>query len=122
MKKSKPVTLGHFEQLVLSAVLALNGKDSYGLKIQDKTSEFAEKEVNLGSVYVTLERLEMKGLVVTAELSETRPEPGGKRRRIYQITPEGQTVLSESLQASVRAYEATESFWEKLWKLGRRRV
>ena len=121
MKDSKPVTLGHFEQLVLSAVLALNGKDSHGRNIGKKTSEFEKKEVNQGSVYVTLERLKEKGLV-TSELSDPTPIRGGRRRAFYYMTPEGEIALSESLLASVRAYDATETFWEKLKELGRHRI
>ena len=122
---SKPSTLGHFEQLVLSAVLALNGTEPYSLNVAEKISQFQGKEANLGSVYVTLDRLKRKGFV-RVELSEPRPERGGKPRASYFMTPAGEVALSESLRASVRAYVATESFWERFWeafkKLRPRRV
>src|SRR5689334_17183927 len=54
--------LGPFEQLVLTAVYTL-GDDAYGVTIHSKVSELAEKNANLGSIYITLDRLSDKGLV-----------------------------------------------------------
>src|SRR5689334_15520596 len=43
----KPEPLGHFEQLVLSAVTSLRG-NAYGVTIHAKVSELAGRSVNLG--------------------------------------------------------------------------
>ena len=79
--KTKPNNaLGQFEQLVITAIIAL-GDNAYGLAIQAKLSEYyRDKEVNLGSVYVTLERLEDKGYV-SSKFSDPIPERGGRSRQ-----------------------------------------
>ena len=60
---AKPDSLGQFEQLVLTAILT-RGDDAYGVSIHSKVEELARpKAVSLGAVYVTLDRLEDKGLV-----------------------------------------------------------
>jgi Transcriptional regulator PadR-like family len=62
-KARKIDSLGQFEQLVLTAILTLRG-DAYGVTIHAKVEELAEpKDISLGAVYVTLDRLEDKGLV-----------------------------------------------------------
>ncbi len=63
-------SLGQFEQLLLTAILKL-GNDAYGVSIQAKAAELAHpKEVSLGAIYVTLDRLEDKGLVSSSRLSD----------------------------------------------------
>ena len=42
------------------------------------------REVSLGAVYKTLERLEDKGLVASRE-GEPTPERGGRRKRHYRL-------------------------------------
>ena len=55
-------SLGHFELLVLLALLRL-GEEAYGVPIANAITESTGKRVILASVYNTLERLEEKGLV-----------------------------------------------------------
>src|SRR5579864_7257552 len=57
--------LGEFEQLVL-LTLARQGPDAYGVSIASDIAERAKRDVSLGAVYKTLERLELKGLVTSA--------------------------------------------------------
>jgi hypothetical protein len=51
-------SLGSLEQLILTAVDALKDK-AYGAQVYDLACEFAGKELNAGSIYVTLERWNM---------------------------------------------------------------
>ena len=60
--------LGTFEQMVLTAVLALRD-EAYGLAIHAKATELAGRPMNVGSVYVTLDRLRKKGYL-TSKLTE----------------------------------------------------
>ena len=55
-------TLGEFEQMVLLAILHL-GEDVYGVPIVDEIARRTGREVAPAAVYVTLRRLEEKGLV-----------------------------------------------------------
>ena len=63
--------IGHFEQLVLTAVISL-GEDAYGVTIHDTVVELYGRRISLGAVYATLDRLEDKGYV-TSWLSEPTP-------------------------------------------------
>jgi len=67
-------SVGQFEQLVMTAILSLRD-DAYGVSIHSKIEELARpKPVSLGAVYVTLDRLEDKGLlVISAQISERDP-------------------------------------------------
>ena len=59
---ARPDALGQFEQLVLTAVLTQR-EDAYGVTIHAKLQELARpREVSLGAVYVTLDRLEWREL------------------------------------------------------------
>jgi PadR family transcriptional regulator PadR len=48
--------IGGFELLVLLALIRL-GDDAYGVPISEAIEDSSGREVSLGSVYITLERL-----------------------------------------------------------------
>ena len=54
--------LGSFELLVLLALIRL-GDDAYGVPISDTIEESSGREEAIGSVYITLDRLEARGMV-----------------------------------------------------------
>lgn len=54
--------LGELEEMVLLAAVRL-GEGAYGAAILRELDEEAGRDVPRGSVYITLERLESKGLV-----------------------------------------------------------
>jgi PadR family transcriptional regulator PadR len=101
---AKPDSLGQFEQLVLTAVLALRD-DAYGVTIHARVQELARpKSVSLGAVYVTLDRLEDKGLVAS-RLSDPTPERGGRARRCYRLKAAGGRALQESVVTAKRVWD-----------------
>ena len=53
--------LGNFELMVMLALMRL-GENAYGVPIAKEIEERSGREVVLGSVYATLERLAEKGL------------------------------------------------------------
>lgn len=118
-------SLGQFEQLILSAIIALGDK-AYGVTIQEKVEQLSDgKAVSPGAVYVTLDRLEDKGLV-RSWLADPTPERGGRRKRYYQLQAAGERALSESLKAALRMVDVVEASWggiqvpeRKRWKPAR---
>jgi DNA-binding PadR family transcriptional regulator len=87
-------TLGEFEQIVLFALLKL--KDAaYGAAIRAEIEEQTGRNVNSGAVYVTLDRLENRGLV-TSRWGEPTGARGGRRRRYYRLGAEGAKTLHRS--------------------------
>lgn len=89
--------LGEFEQLVLLAILQLRG-EAYGVSIVDEIEQRTGRAVSRAAVYVTLRRLEAKGLV-SSWMSESTPERGGKPRRCVRVEPRGSNLLRESREA-----------------------
>ena len=111
---AKPDALGQFEQLVLSAILSL-GEDAYGVTIHAKVQEMTHpRTVTLGAVYVTLDRLEDKGLVASW-LSHPTPERGGRAKRCYRLEAQGERSLQESVAASRRIWDVVSRVWGKNW-------
>jgi PadR family transcriptional regulator PadR len=111
---SKSDSLGQFEQLVLTAILALR-EDAYGVTIHSKVAELARpKAVSLGAIYVTLDRLEDKGFVASW-LSAPTPERGGRAKRCYRIEALGERALQESAVTAKRIWDSIAEVWGKEW-------
>jgi len=85
--------LGEFEQIVLLAVLHLD--EPYGVPIVEEIERRTQRPVSRSAVYITLRRLEQKGLV-SSWMSNPTPERGGKPRRCVKIEPDGRRLLEES--------------------------
>ena len=110
----KPESIGQFEQLVLTAILKLRD-DAYGVTIHSKVEELARpKAVSLGAVYITLDRLEDKGLVAS-RLSDPTPERGGRSKRCYRLEALGERVLQESVVTAKRIWDVANEAWGKDW-------
>jgi len=110
--------LGPFEQLVLTAILTQR-EDAYGVTIHSKVQELARpREVALGAVYVTLDRLEDKGLV-SSWLSDPTPERGGRAKRCYRLEALGERALEESAVTARRIWESIARIrgrdWARKW-------
>jgi DNA-binding PadR family transcriptional regulator len=111
---ARPNTLGQFEQLVLTAILTQR-EDAYGVTIHAKVQDLARpREVSLGAVYVTLDRLEDKGLV-SSWLSDPTPERGGRAKRCYRLEALGERALEESAVTARRIWETIAQVWGKDW-------
>jgi PadR family transcriptional regulator PadR len=86
MAHTEPMTLPRKERLILE-LLAANGP-MYGLQLVEQS----ERALKRGTVYVTLGRMEAKGLVESQQ--ELPPRGGiGLPRRIYRPTALGKRVL-----------------------------
>lgn len=89
--------LGEFEQMVLLAILHL-GEDVYGVPIVEEIERRTGRSVARAAVYVTLRRLEKKGLL-ESWMSEPTEERGGKARRFVRVRPDGRRSLLETRAA-----------------------
>ncbi|MBC8166543.1 MAG: helix-turn-helix transcriptional regulator [Bryobacteraceae bacterium] len=103
-------SVGQFEQLILAAVLSLRD-NAYGVTIHEKALELAlPKSISPGAVYVTLDRLEDKGLV-SSWLSDPTPKRGGRSRRHYRLEALGERALEESAVTAKRIWETVAEVW-----------
>jgi DNA-binding PadR family transcriptional regulator len=109
---AKPDSLGQFEQLVLTAILSLRD-DAYGVTIHARVEELSRpRTVSPGAVYVTLDRLEDKGLVASW-LSEPTAERGGRSKRCYRLEALGERALEESAVTAKRIWDSVSEVWGK---------
>ena len=89
--------LGTVELMVLLSVLRL-GDEAYGVPISHEIAEHTGREVMLGSIYASLERLEAKGLV-TSRLGEPTAERGGRAKKFFKATARGVREARETQRA-----------------------
>jgi DNA-binding PadR family transcriptional regulator len=103
-----PQALGEFEQMVLLAVLcaAQEGGDAYGVTVHSELEHRTKRRVARGAVYMTLDRLEKKGLL-ESYLTDPTPERGGRAKRCYSVTRPALAALRASRRALVALWEGT---------------
>ncbi len=89
--------LGEFEQLLLFALLRLE-EDSYGVTIRGEIERRTGRAPSPGAIYTALSRLEAEGLV-TSRLGTATPARGGRRKKYYDIEPQGAEALQRSFSA-----------------------
>lgn len=85
--------LGEFEELLLLALQALQ-EDTYVVPVQQYLERITGRSVSLGAVYAGLDRLELKGFV-RSTLGDATAERGGKRKRLFSVTPAGVRTVQE---------------------------
>lgn len=87
-------TLGTFEYQILS-VLLRQPHDAYGATVQDRIEETTGRDVSIGALYTTLDRLERKRLV-SSRWGEPTAERGGRRKRYYKIEASGSEAVQRT--------------------------
>jgi PadR family transcriptional regulator PadR len=102
--------LGEFETLLLLAVLHLaeQDQDAYGSAIRDEIEARTGRAVPRGSIYVTLDRLEDKGLLVSREGGGSRTR-GHRPKRIFKVTPAGVRGVKSAITTLARMQRGLES-------------
>jgi PadR family transcriptional regulator PadR len=92
--------LGTFEEQVMLAVIR-TGDDAYAMTVRRELENVTNRSVAIGSIYVTLDRLEAKGLIAS-----TRAQRDDSiSRRLFVVTGPG-----------ARALALTRSMRERLWE------
>jgi DNA-binding PadR family transcriptional regulator len=102
---AKRAALGEFEHLVLAT--ALRVKDGYGAELMRELEERTGRQVQGGSLYVTIDRLERKGFVVT-RLNDPTESRAGRPKRYVEVTAAGVQALAEQREALLRAWRGIE--------------
>lgn len=89
--------LGPLEQIVLLALLRL-GANAYGVTVRREILARTGRDVSIGAVYATLDRLESKGYV-TSFLGEPTAERGGRAKKFFRVEADGRRALAEAERA-----------------------
>jgi len=91
--------LGVLEEQILVGVVRTRD-EAYGMSVRREIERVTGRELAVGAVYATLDRLEAKGL-----LTSKRVVVDGLSRRLFALTRAGATALAE-----------TRSMREALWR------
>jgi DNA-binding PadR family transcriptional regulator len=107
---SDPAALGEFEQMVLLGVVRASQTEAgaYGVSVFDELRARSGRRVTRGAIYMTLDRLERKGLLTSFETSPTA-ERGGRARRCYRATRPALAALRASRRALIRLWDGLEA-------------
>jgi PadR family transcriptional regulator, regulatory protein PadR len=81
--------LGSFEEQVLLAVIRTRA-EAYGMAVRREIERATGRDVAVGAVYATLDRLEAKGMLESSRALATGS------RRVFVATRLGLAVLAES--------------------------
>ena len=99
------MTIGDLQNLTMLAVARL-GPRAFAREIREMLGTVAEREVSVSTVFVTLTRLEDRGLL-TSEPGET-PTHGGRATRIFSLTEPGWEALREARGSANRMWAGLE--------------
>ncbi len=95
--------IGTFEHLVLLAILHAGAK-AYAPNVRATIEDLTGRPVNRGSLYVTIDRLERKGLVASRlERGDSARE--GRPLRRLKITSEGVDAIRSVREVFLSAWE-----------------
>ena len=98
MTESPFVPLGVLEEQIIVAVLRTRA-EAYGMHVRREIERVTGRELAIGAVYATLDRLEAKGL-----LASSRAPGDGSSRRVFAVSRVGARALAE-----------THAMRERLW-------
>lgn len=94
--------LAEFEIRVLLGVLRRAGA-AYAVAVRDAIEQRTGQRVSLGSIYITLGRLERKGLL-DSRLGDPSPARGGRAKRYYTLTRRGRVLLTAECRLTQRMW------------------
>ena len=98
-----PTLLGSLEEQVMLAVVR-TGADAYGMNVRRELEEVTGRDVTIGSVYATLDRLEAKGFVASTRTAAK----DAASRRIFSVTAEGARALADTREVRQRLWSGVK--------------
>ena len=99
MTDSPHAPLGVLEEQIVVAVLRTRG-DAYGMHVRREIEHVTGRDLAIGAVYATLDRLEAKRLVTSSRVTGDGPS-----RRLFAVSPTGARALAD-----------TRAMRERLWQ------
>jgi PadR family transcriptional regulator PadR len=81
------------------------GDEAYGMQVRRELENVTGRGVTIGSVYITLDRLEAKGLVASTRTTARADSPS---RRVFAITPAGLRALAETRRVRQRLWDGID--------------
>jgi PadR family transcriptional regulator, regulatory protein PadR len=101
--------LGSLEHVVLLALARLDGT-AHGALIRREIEARTGRDLSIGAVYTTLDRLSEKGFV-TSTTSAPTPERGGRAKRVFRLEPAGRRALHTSARTLRAMADGLNARW-----------
>ncbi len=98
----KGTHLGEFEEIVLLTIAVLYG-EAYGVAIKKRLEEETGRNISIGAVHAACNRLQDKGFLMAA-FGEKSDRRGGKRKKCYTVTRQGQEALEAARDLRVNLW------------------
>lgn len=104
--------LGSLEHIILLALARLDG-GAHGMIVRREIEKLTGRNLSIGAVYATLERLEAKGYIgsFTGEPTAAR---GGRAKRLFRVEAAGNRALQISEQTLRSMKAGLRNRWENL--------
>ncbi len=99
----KGTYLGEFEEIVLLTIGVLY-KEAYGVAIKKELEDQTGRTISIGAVHAAVNRLEEKGFL-ESWFGQSTQERGGKRKKYYKVTIDGQKALQEAMEMRQRLWQ-----------------
>jgi len=93
--------LGNLEEAVLLIALYIN--EVYGVSVADEYKKQSGHGISIPAIHTVLRRLEDKGLL-RSKMGDPSPERGGRRKRLYEATPYGLSMIREIKKERIRLW------------------
>lgn len=94
--------IGELEEVVLLTVAILQ-ENAYGVAIGQYLEHELNRKLSISAIHATLNRLSEKGFV-QSDMGGATAERGGRRKRYFQLTADGSSILSEIQQVRSRLW------------------
>lgn len=96
------VPLGVLEEQIVVAVLRTR-EEAYGMAMRREIEGVTGRELAIGAVYATLDRLEAKGLVTSTRVADV-----GASRRIFAVCRKGACALTDTRAMRDRLWQGVD--------------
>jgi len=99
--------LSRAEETLLLAVWRLQ-QEAYGVKIREQIERVTGQSWAFGALFVTLERLVKKEMLISY-LTDPTPERGGRSKRVYKLTIDGREALIQIKKVENELWEGIDN-------------
>jgi PadR family transcriptional regulator PadR len=102
--------LGSLEHIILLALVRLQ-ENAYGMTVRREIEARTGRNISIGAVYATLERLEAKGYISSFS-GEPTAERGGRAKRLFRVEADGERAMRVSQEAIEKMMLGLKGRWE----------
>ncbi len=94
--------LGNLEEMILLMVILIRD-EVYGITVREAYQQHFGQKISLSAVHTVLRRLEQKGFAIS-KMGGANAERGGRRKRLYEVTPYGYRKVEEMQQQRTKVW------------------